>query len=125
VTIVPKRIVVVDDDNAVLLAISANLKADGYDVVPLRDGVNIWEVVANVKPDLIILDILMPEKTGVEILDELRHRFGSLPVIVCSGAREFVPFVEYSSVDAFISKPVDYARLRKVVTELIGPGKAV
>lgn len=120
-----KRIVVVDDDNAVLLAISANLKADGYDVIPLHDGGGIWKVIEDMRPDLVILDILMPDKTGVEILDELRKRAGDLPVIVCSGAKEFEPFVEYSSVNAFISKPVNYNHLRKTVAEIVGAEKTI
>ena len=87
-----KKILVVDDDPDILDAITMILESQGYEVVTARDGV---EGLANLKaekPDLMILDLLMPKMDGFGVLKELREprwsEFRDVPILIQTAVRE-------------------------------------
>lgn len=65
---------VVDDDEEILRILSRTLELEGYDVVIAADGSTALVLLEKRKPDLVILDIMMPGKSGIEVLEELRAR---------------------------------------------------
>ena len=68
-----KRILVVDDDTAILRLLSTNLKARGYEVITATDGEEALEAVQKDYIDLIILDIMMPKVDGVQVCRHIRE----------------------------------------------------
>jgi DNA-binding response OmpR family regulator len=78
------RILVVDDDSTVLTMIQANLEAREYEVVIANNGAESVRVAQKEKPDLIILDIMMPEMDGFEACRKIRE-FSNVPVVMYSG----------------------------------------
>lgn len=113
------KILLVEDDRPTLIALSVNLRADGHEVIPLPSGRMVSETVTRDCPDLVILDILMPDTNGVEALDMIRGISPSLPVVVCSGAPDMEPFVQYASISAFLLKPIDFGLLRETVAQAL------
>jgi len=79
------RILVVDDDPQVPKLISQMLKRGGYDVSTASSGRVVLQSIATSRPDLVILDLSMPEPDGFEVLKQLREREPGLPVLVISG----------------------------------------
>jgi DNA-binding response OmpR family regulator len=77
------RILIVDDEERIVHFLSSKLKASGYEVLTASDGVKGLEQVRAQEPDLIVLDLLMPRMSGLEMLKELRS-FSTVPVIVLS-----------------------------------------
>ena len=77
---VPPKILVVDDEPRVLRFIEISLKVRGFDVQCVTSGKQALEAVQNVEPDLLLLDIVMPDMNGFEVLKRLRE-FSDLPVI--------------------------------------------
>lgn len=69
----PKKIVFIEDDEAFYTACSIELKLKGYQVTHVSDGAEAKQVVLTVKPDLILLDIILPSKNGLEILQDLKE----------------------------------------------------
>ena len=67
-----KKILVADDENDILEIISYNLSTEGYDIFTATDGNDALEKAREIHPDLIILDIMMPYKTGLEVCRILR-----------------------------------------------------
>ena len=67
-----KKILIADDEPDILEIIQYNLRAEGYDVYTAKDGDEALVRAKQIKPDLIILDIMMPKKTGVEVCEILR-----------------------------------------------------
>lgn len=67
-----KKILIADDEPDILEIIQYNLRAEGYDVYTAKDGDEVLVRAKQIKPDLIILDIMMPKKTGVEVCEILR-----------------------------------------------------
>lgn len=78
------RILVVEDDLSILTGLSINLRYEGYDVLQAQDGRDGLKKAVDERPDLIVLDIMLPELNGYEVLKELRARGLVTPVVVLS-----------------------------------------
>jgi CheY-like chemotaxis protein len=82
-----KNILVVDDEKDIVEFLKQLLEDNGYEVTPAYDGLEAMELVRESKPDLILLDLQMPEETGTGLYRKLQHKkeFKDIPVIVISG----------------------------------------
>ncbi len=79
-----QRILVVEDDLSILAGLSMNLKFDGYEVLQAQDGGTALQRVLDDRPDLIVLDLMLPQMNGFELIKELRRRGNQVPVVVLS-----------------------------------------
>ncbi len=81
----PKKVLVIDDEKDLRDAIETALSFEGFEVHTAEDGVDGLAKARDIKPDLILLDILMPKKNGIDMLRELRsEEWGKMPVIIMS-----------------------------------------
>ncbi|MFY0564676.1 response regulator transcription factor [Archangium lansingense] len=80
----PTRILVVEDDLAILTGLSMNLNFEGYEVLQAQDGRMGLARALDESPDLLVLDVMLPELNGFEVLKELRQRGRDIPVVVLS-----------------------------------------
>ena len=78
------RILVVEDDLSILTGLSMNLRFDGYEVLQAQDGRTGLQKAVDERPDLLVLDVMLPELNGYELLRELRRRGLSTPVVMLS-----------------------------------------
>jgi DNA-binding response OmpR family regulator len=113
----PAKILVVDDDPDILEAISMILESQGYEVVTAREGV---EGLANLKaekPDLLVLDLLMPKMDGFAVCKELQDprwaKYKDIPILILTSVREEASRRRYEletglelDVDDYVEKPV-------------------
>lgn len=76
-----KKILVVDDEKPIADILQFNLKKDGYEVFCAYNGDEALELVEEVQPDLILLDIMLPEKDGMEVCKEIRKKY-EMPIIM-------------------------------------------
>ncbi len=107
------KVLVVDDDPLTLEAISECIKADGFEVICGENGVEgmgLWEREC---PDLICLDIMMPELNGYELCQKIRERDGKVPILFLSAKNEERDLVLGLKLgaDDFIRKPFNRAEL--------------
>ena len=79
------RILVIDDEELVRLTIKSSLEPNGHEIIEADNGVNGLRLHAETNPDLVICDIIMPEKEGVETIAELRRMSPDLPILAISG----------------------------------------
>ena len=105
-----KKILIADDEPDILEIISYNLKIEGYDVVTAKDGEDALQKAKLTKPDLIILDVMMPNKNGMEVCKILRAQpaFHETLIIFLTALNDELSHVrglEYGA-DDYISKPV-------------------
>lgn len=104
-TLEKKRIVlVVDDEQKVLRFMEINLRLRGLEVFTTTSGEEALELVKSVKPDIVLLDIIIPGMDGFEVLKTLRA-FSPLPVIVFSASITNYDEAMQLGANAFISKP--------------------
>jgi two-component system KDP operon response regulator KdpE len=110
-------VLAVDDDRGILRTLSINLRARGYDVETAGDGRSALQIVDERMPDLVILDLGLPDVDGVAVLRRLRE-FTDVPVVVLSARQESDDKVEALDLgaDDYVTKPFDteelFARVR-------------
>jgi two-component system alkaline phosphatase synthesis response regulator PhoP len=81
---VADRILLIEDDPSILKGLELNLSLDGYQVRAAMDGTNGLTIASEWKPDLVVLDIMLPGISGYEVCRELRRRGSNVPVLVLS-----------------------------------------
>ena len=102
-----KKILIIEDEPNIRELILYNLKTNGYDGIAAEDGIMGITMVHREKPDLILLDIMLPGKNGYDICRELREEGNSIPIIMITAKTEEMDKVmglEYGA-DDYISKP--------------------
>lgn len=102
------RILLVDDDPCILEALESALLLEGYEVLLARDGKEGLMRAERDRPDLIVMDLVMPRWSGLTILEHLRKNPRShVPIIMMSGLEQqgLRPFVEAQGVEVFLHKP--------------------
>ena len=103
-----KKILVIDDEPEIISLMTGWLTHEGYEVISAQDGdQGLWQIKSQ-KPDLIILDALIPGMTGYQLLEEVKNQSAEIreiPVILISG-RASMREIE-TNVFAFVSKPFD------------------
>jgi CheY-like chemotaxis protein len=122
-----KKILVVDDEQDVLIYLTALFQDNGYDVITAKDGIEGFDLAKKEKPDLITLDITMPDQSGVRTYryykgnDELRN----IPVIIITAIgdsmRSFLKKLSgFPEPEGFMNKPIDEKTLLQMVSDLLG-----
>jgi len=111
------RILIVDDDALLRRTLTRFLKREGFRVSEAADGEEAWEFLQEHEVDVIITDVKMPRRTGIELLESLREEQSGIPVILITGAPNVEAAVDCMKIGAFdyISKPVKPVRLRERV----------
>ncbi|MFE2496127.1 response regulator [Streptomyces scopuliridis] len=115
------RVLVVDDNRVIRQLIRVNLELEGFEVVTAADGAECLEVVHDVMPDAITLDVVMPRLDGVRTAQRLRAdpRTSDLPVAIISACTQYeVESGIAAGVDAFLAKPFEPAELIRLVQRL-------
>ena len=117
------KILIVDDDPKALLLMDAILKPYGYDVVLVNHGRLAIQTVRKEKPDLILLDIMMPELDGYTILNKIRREETNwnIPVIMVTalGLDGNKVFASECGASAYITKPIDSKDLIETVAHFL------
>ena len=115
-----QKILVVDDDKEILFSLSKLLEYDGFEVVQARDGLEALEQLEKEKPELIILDVMMPKLDGISALMKIRES-NHLPVIVLSAKTQDSDKVYGLTMgaDDYICKPYNPAELGARVKALL------
>ena len=118
----PRRVLVADDDPDILKVVAANLEAEGITVEAVSNG---WEAqvrALQTKPDLIILDISMPGRNGLEVLTALRGRkeTADIPVVFLTARSSDADIWEGWKAGAayYLTKPFDTAQLLHFVNSM-------
>jgi len=139
-----KRILIIDDEPDIVTFLSAVLEENGYSSLSAKDGVEGLEVIRKERPDLILLDLMMPKKSGITLFQELRNdpKMSHIPVVVVTGVSEVTgvdfrnfmykrplkdekKFVEttgltkYTVPNGYVEKPIDPDELIKAIKEAL------
>ena len=115
-----KRILVVDDEKDIVEFLTELLEDHGYQVSSAYDGIEAMELIKKSRPDLILLDLQMPEETGTGLYRRLHHtkEYKDIPVIVVSGLAG--SYVAVSKSVPVIEKPPDEEEVLREVAKALG-----
>lgn len=115
-----KRVMVVDDEPRICQFLNIKLGISGYDVVTTSDGSDAIELARTRNPDIILLDIVMPGVSGMEVLEQVRSFSPHVPVIVFTGRPEVARIAMQFGADDYIAKPFDPDLLVKKIKRALG-----
>ena len=116
------RVLLVDDDESILEVISTAFSLKGYTVLEARDGSEALIRAERDAPDLVVLDLVMPRRSGFAVLDRLRQRHPTSPVIIVVTATtdpRHEQFAHDRGADAFFRKPFDVEDLLETAAALL------
>ncbi len=117
-------ILVVDDEPDVLELFQTYLKANGFRTVGAMDARSAWQELKKKKPDLILLDVMLPDKSGLDFCSELvKNPLFDIPVIMVSAkiSSEDIKNGLESGARDYLTKPVDFDLLFKRIRTILGP----
>ncbi|MDH3901052.1 MAG: response regulator [Gammaproteobacteria bacterium] len=118
-----KTILIVDDEPNIVLSVEFLMKREGFEVHTAEDGQAAIEMLAESRPDLMILDVMMPRKNGFEVCKEVRAdpALSGLPIILLSAKGREVEIAKGLSLgaDAYITKPFSTHELVARVKEML------
>ncbi|HJZ55657.1 MAG TPA: response regulator [Gemmataceae bacterium] len=121
-----QTILIVDDDRELVDGLRAVLERQGYHVMQAHDGHQGKQAIYNQKPDLVILDMMMPRMGGYPVLEHFRGRTDAPPIIMITaneGSRHKA-YAEYLGVIDYIRKPFAMERLLEAVNKALRPQPA-
>jgi DNA-binding response OmpR family regulator len=118
-----KRILLVDDDHEIIESVRIALEGAGYDILIARDGNQGLALAERENPDLVILDMMMPKRSGFLVLEKLR-RTRPVPMriimVTANEGSRHKAYAETLGVDDYIRKPFAMDRLLDSVNRLLG-----
>jgi DNA-binding response OmpR family regulator len=123
-----KYVLIVDDDPDLVETVSMMLESKGYEVGKAYDGIEGEEAIKKRRPDVLILDVMMPRKNGYELCKELKSNKWTkeIPIVLLTAVGEAVPTTTYSHAEGmateaedYIPKPVDAKTLVEAVERLL------
>ena len=115
------RVLVVDDEDALRMVLSAELSSSGYDVTTSSDGDEAITQIQNKKFDLVLLDIKMPKVDGFEVLKFIKKNSPGVKVIMLTGFADLKNAIESKKHGAedFVSKPYDLVDLLTTIERVL------
>ena len=127
----PKTILVVDDTKSIREIVAFMLRSRGFEVLEAGDGADAREKIRSLRPDLLVLDAMIPKVTGFDLCAELKADpdFKAMPILMLTAiTRETGKSDEYwrekSQADDFMSKPFKATDLISRIEKLLGPDGA-
>ena len=121
------KILICDDEASILSILEFTLVTEGYQVVTARDGDEALAMAAAEDPDLIVLDVMMPRRNGVEVCHLLKsgRDTAHIPVVLLTakGRREDREAGQQAGADSYIAKPFSPQRLVERIQSLLGVRK--
>ncbi len=109
-----KRVLVVDDDPDIRELLFTALEDEGFEVVPAGNGQEALAIIQTFRPDVIVLDLMMPVMDGWQFANELRARDEGdedIPIVLLSAARDLATHAKALAAADIIEKPFDLAEL--------------
>ena len=114
----------IDDESEIRKLFIKKLAGKGYEIIEACDGKEGLKLYHETRPDLVITDLVMPEKEGIETIIELKRESPNVKIIAISGGGKNVPdaylhIAKNLGAERTFSKPIDWPELIKVVRELL------
>ena len=118
------RILLIDDESEIRKLFIKKLAGRGYEIIEAYDGKEGIKLYHETRPDLVITDLVMPEKEGIETITELKREFPDVKIIAISGGGRNVPdaylqLAKNLGAERTFTKPIDWPELIKTIGELL------
>lgn len=119
------KILVVDDDRVVRTMVADMLVRDKHEVLAAADGTQAWKILAESPVDLIVTDLVMPEKNGIDLIMDLKINHPKVPIVAISGGGgitgrfDYLPIAKLLGAKSILRKPFHMKELITAVSEAL------
>ena len=113
-----KKIVLIEDDKLIVTIIEFILKKEGYTVLSANDGNEGLKIIEEVKPDLILTDVMLTYKSGLEVASISKKKFPLIPIIIITALERKEEKIKEAfkiGVNGYISKPIEHDELLTLI----------
>jgi len=119
--VMSKKLLICDDDRDIVEMLEIVLDESGYEIITETDSKRVLELISNIRPQLVLMDLWMPVISGDEILKRMRKdkNISSIPVVIMSAAQDGKAVALKAGANGYIPKPFDIDRLLQRVNEFI------
>ncbi len=119
-----RKVLIADDEPNIVISLEFLMKREGYEVIVARDGQEALDLMAREKPDLVLLDVMMPRKTGFEVCQSVRAseelRQTRILMLTARGRETGVAKGLALGADAYMTKPFSTRELVQKVADILG-----
>lgn len=115
----PKKILIAEDEEILRFLYQEEFGDEGYEVITAKNGKEALHKLEKAKPDLVILDIAMPEMDGLEALRRIKEKCNGIPVVLNTSHLEYLSNARTRAADACILKSTDLEELKRKVRQLL------
>ena len=118
-----KKIIIIEDDIVIRENLSEILQLNNFEVLATDNALEIQNIVEEFKPDILITDIIMPDKDGIEIIIEIKKKYPEIALIAISGggridSESYLSTAKYLGANATLKKPFTHNQLLKIINSL-------
>jgi DNA-binding response OmpR family regulator len=117
------KILIVDDEAAILMLYDDELTEEGYDVTTCSDGSQTLGLIRKSEPDIVLLDIMLGDDNGLDLLQEIRNTYYDLPVILCSSYPAFKYDMKSIAADYYVVKSPNLAEMKAKIKMALEGGR--
>ncbi len=119
-----KKIVIIEDDLIIRESLKEILEMNSYEVLATDTGIDLMKKITGFKPDVLITDIIMPDKDGIEIIIEVKKMLPNIILIAISGggridSESYLNTAKYLGADATLKKPFTHDQLISLIKSLV------
>ena len=120
-----KKIVIIEDDQIIRESLKEILEMNSFQVLAIDSGIDLMKKITKFRPDVLITDIIMPDKDGIEIIIEAKKTLTDIKLIAISGggridSESYLNTAKYLGADATLKKPFTHEQLISVIKSLTG-----
>ncbi len=119
------KVLIADDEPNILISLEYLMKREGYEVVVVRDGQQALEAIIRERPDLVLMDVMMPLKSGFEVCQEVcaMESVKDTPILMLTAKGREIDIAKGMGMGAtaFMTKPFSTREMAQRVRELLGP----
>ena len=112
-------IMVVDDEENIRWLYKEELEEEGYSIATAASGEEALQIITEIKPDLVVMDIKMPGISGVDTLIKIKEIDKNIPVILCSAYGDYKQDFTTWASDAYVVKSASLDELKKAIREVL------
>ncbi len=113
-----KSVLLVDDDVEIIDALRTYLGDEGFEVAQATDGIDALSYIYATRPSVVLIDLMMPRMTGLELIEQIRNdrRLATLPVVAISGSRDMLVRARKAGANEVLAKPIEPDKIAQALT---------
>jgi DNA-binding response OmpR family regulator len=118
------KILIMDEDEAIRMLYADVLTEEGYEVITCGDASGLMELIGRRNPDLVLMEVLLRNCDGLDLLQDISHAFRELPIILCTACPAFREDLRSLAAHGFVIKGSNLNELKAVIEEVLEGGES-